>query len=99
MSMTDASDIAELRRRVTLIEQGAEGEKRVSRHILRKITDNERLILDVRGEVGDVKKEVGDVKKEVSELRSEIALLRADLPFIIATVVGSLLREERERRI
>jgi hypothetical protein len=91
MSMTDSSDIAELRRRVTLIEQDAEGEKRVSRHILRKVTDNEKLILDVRTEVGDV-------KKEVSELRSEMALLRADLPSIIATVVGALLREERERK-
>jgi hypothetical protein len=77
-------DLANMNRRVALIEEDAKGEKNVSRHILRKVTDNEGALLDL--------------KREVGELRSEIALLRADLPGIIANVVGALLREERSRR-
>ena len=73
---------AELTRRVSLLEGEVDGEKRVSRHILRKVSENESTLLDL--------------KREVSELRNDITLLRADLPGIIASVVGALLREQKE---
>ena len=76
------TELEELRRRVTLLETEAEGERRVSRHILRKVTENENLLLEV--------------KKEVTEIRNELTLLRADLPSMMATVVGALLREMKE---
>ncbi|MGO9486110.1 MAG: hypothetical protein ACLPX9_16255 [Rhodomicrobium sp.] len=42
---------AEIRRRVTLVEEDAAGEKTVSRHILRKVTENEKLLIELRNEV------------------------------------------------
>jgi len=72
-------DIAELKRRIALLEEDAKGEKQVTRHILRKVTENENILLDV--------------KKEVTELRNEVALLRADMPGMMANVVGALLRD------
>jgi hypothetical protein len=75
---------AEIRRHVTLLEEDANGEKAVSRHILRK--------------VNELQDGLSKVEKDVSALREEFVLLRADLPGIIANVVGALLREERERK-
>lgn len=77
--MSVEQDIADLKRRITLLEEDAKSEKLVTRHILRKVTENENILLDV--------------KKEVTELRNDLALLRADMPGIIANVVGALLRD------
>ena len=77
--MSVEQDIADLKRRITLLEEDAKGEKLITRHILRKLTENETILLDV--------------KKEVTELRNDLALLRADLPGIMANVVGALLRD------
>ncbi len=75
--MSVEKELADLKRRVVVLEEDAKGGKLVSRHILRKVTENENILLDV--------------KKEVTELRNELALLRADMPGIIANVVGVLL--------
>ena len=82
--MADESELATLNRRVTLLEDDAKGEKLVSRHILRKVAENENLLLEL--------------KKEVSELRNDVITLRADLPGIIASTVSAILREELSRR-
>jgi hypothetical protein len=81
--MSVEQDIADLKRRITLLEEDTKGEKLVARHTLRKVTANEDILLDV--------------KKEVTELRNELALLRADMPGIIATVIGALLRDQLGR--
>ena len=78
--MSVEQDIADLKRRITLLEEDTKGEKLVARHSLRKVTANENILLDV--------------KKEVTELRNDLALLRADMPGIIATVIGALLRDQ-----
>jgi hypothetical protein len=77
--MSVEQDIADLKRRITLLEEDAKGERLVARHTLRKVTENETILLDV--------------KKEVTELRNDLALFRADLPGIIANVIGALLRD------
>ena len=77
--MSVEQDIADLRRRITLLEEDAKSEKLVTRHILRKVTENETILLDV--------------KKQVTELRNDVALLRADMPGIIASAIGALLRD------
>ena len=82
--MVEDSELATLNRRVTLLEDDAKGEKLVSRHILRKVTENETALLDL--------------KKEVSELRNDVLTLRVDLPGIIASTVAAILREELSRR-
>jgi hypothetical protein len=53
-----SDEITELRRRVSLVERDVEGERTVSPHILRKVTESEALILDVRAEVADLRKEL-----------------------------------------
>ena len=82
--MAEESELATLNRRVTLLEDDAKGEKLVARHILRKVTENETALLDL--------------KREVSELRNDVLTLRADLPSIIASTVSAILREELSRR-
>jgi len=77
--MSFEQDIADLKRRITLLEEDAKGERLVARHTLRKVTENENILLDV--------------KREVTELRNEVALLRADMPGMMANVVGALLRD------
>ncbi len=77
--MSVEQDIADLKRRIGLLEEEAKGEKLVARHILRKTTENENILLDV--------------KKEVTALRNDLALLRADMPGIIANVIGAILRD------
>ena len=82
--MAEESELATLNRRVTLLEDDAKGEKLVSRHILRKVTENEHLLLDLQ--------------KQMSALQGEFVTLRADLPGIIASTVSAILREELSRK-
>ena len=77
--MSFEQDIADLKRRITLLEEDVKGEKLVTQAHPQKTHRNEKILLDV--------------KKEVTELRNDLALLRADMPGIIATVVGALLRD------
>jgi hypothetical protein len=81
--MPEETKIASMNRRVVLLEEDAKGEKLVSHHILRKVTENETMLLDL--------------KKEVGEVRNDLLTLRADLPGIIATTVSAILREELSR--
>jgi len=89
--MADESELATLNRRVTLLEEDAKGEKLVTRHILRKVTENEALLLEVRNEVSEI-------RKDLSQLKTDLVTLRADMPGIIATTVSAILREELARR-
>ena len=74
--MAEDFELATLNRR--------QGRKARLRHILRKVTENETALLDL--------------KKEVSELRNDLLTLRADSPSIIASTVPAILREELSRR-
>jgi hypothetical protein len=78
--MADEQELSTLNRRVTLVESDVEGERAVSRHILRKVTDNENAILEL--------------SKAVSRVEENLALLRADIPRTIATTVAAVMREE-----
>ena len=89
--MAEDSELATLNRRVTLLEDDAKGEKLVSRHILRKVGENENLLLGVQ-------KQVIGLQRQISELRTDFVTLRADLPGIIASTVSAILREELSRR-
>jgi hypothetical protein len=82
--MGDESDIAELRRRVSLIEQDVDGERNVSRVMLRKLNEmDDRLT---------------SIAKAADRVEQSVALLRADLPRIIAEVVAAVMREEQAKR-
>ena len=82
--MGDESDIAELRRRVSLIEQDVDGERNVSRVMLRKLNEmDDRLT---------------SIAKAADRVEQSVALLRADMPRIIAEVVAAVMREELAKR-
>ena len=93
--MGDDTGIAELRRRVSLIEQDVEGERGLSRHILRKVTESEMALLDLRADMAGLRK---DLTERVVSLENQIVTLRADLPRIIAEAVSAVVREELARR-
>lgn len=80
--------MTELRRRVSLLEEETKGEKAISRHMLRKVTENEHMLLDM-------KKEMVDMRREMGEMRNEVAMLRADLPSIIAASIAPFFRNDR----
>ena len=82
--MGDESDIAELRRRVSLIEQDVDGERNVSRVMLRKLNEmDDRLT---------------SIAMAADRVEQSVALLRADMPRIIAEVVAAVMREELAKR-
>jgi hypothetical protein len=93
--MGDESEIAELRRRVSLLEQDVEGERGVSRHILRKVTEGEMTLLGLRADMAGFRKELTE---RVAAVENQLVTLRADLPRIIAEAVSTVVREEFAKR-
>ena len=93
--MAEETNIAELRRRLSLIEQDVEGERGVSRHILRKVTESETALLDLRADMAGMRK---DLTERVASLENQFVTLRADLPRIIAEAVSAVVREELAKR-
>ena len=66
------------------LEKEVDGERAVSRHMLRKLND--------------VDDKLTSVAKGVDRIEESVALLRADLPKIIADVVGAVMREDLAKR-
>jgi hypothetical protein len=93
--MGDESDIAELRRRLAVLEQDVEGERGVSRHILRKVTESEMALLNLRADIAGLRKELTE---HVAAVENQLVTLRADLPRIIAEAVSAVVREELTKR-
>ena len=78
MPVTDEQMLT-LERRVTVLEREVEGEKTVTRQILKLGHDNAENI--------------ANVYSVVRQLQVEALRLRADLPEIVATAVGFALRK------
>jgi hypothetical protein len=93
--MAEESELATLNRRVTVLEEDARGEKDVLRHILRKVNDNENLLLETRGEL---RGEIAELAKKVNALHDELVLSRANVADTIAKTVAAVMREELSRR-
>jgi hypothetical protein len=103
--MGDESEIAELRRRVTLVEQDAEGEKTVSRHILRWLDDIDKAILDLTKAVGQLTKTVVDGQSALAEtnkglgrLEQFVLVSQAETPRKFAEIAAVVMREELAKR-
>jgi hypothetical protein len=94
-AMAEEANIAELRRQVSLIEQDVEGERGVSRHILRKVTEGETALLDLRADMAGLRKELAE---RVAAVENQLVTLRADLPRIIAEAVSAVVGEEFAKR-
>jgi hypothetical protein len=96
--MAEESELATLNRRVAVLEEDAKGEKDILRHILRKVTDNENLLLETRRELlearGEFRGEIAELTKKVSALHDELVLSRASVADTIAKTVAAVMREE-----
>ena len=95
--MGDESEIAELRRRISVLEQDAEGE-RTSRHTLRKVNDVEGAVLDLTKAVANLTKNVADLAKAVGRVEDHIVVSQAELPRKLAEMVAAVVREELAKR-
>ena len=84
--MAEETNIAELRRRVSLIEWDVE-ESRAAR--------SEMALLDLRADMAGLRKELTE---RVAAVENQLVTLRADLPRIIAEAVSAVVREEFARR-
>ena len=84
--MADETNIAELRRRISLIERDVE-ESRGAR--------SEMALLDLRADMAGLRKELTE---RVAAVENQLVTLSADLPRIIAEAVSAVVREEFARR-
>ena len=96
--MTDESELATLSRRVSLLEQDAEGEKAVSRHILRKVGDVENAILDLTKAVADLTKVIGETQRGGSRFEDFVMTSQAEMPRKFAEIAAATMREELAKR-
>ena len=96
--MGEESEIAELRRRISVLEQDAEGERTVSRHTLRKVNDVEGAVLDLTKAVANLTKNVADLAKTVGRVEDHIVVSQAELPRKLAEMVAAVVREELAKR-
>ena len=77
-------DLIAINRRLKLIENDIEGERSVSRHILRKVSENENALLELT--------------KTVNRIEERLVLFQAELPRQLAAAVAEVLREELARQ-
>jgi hypothetical protein len=89
--MGDENEITELRRRLSLIEKDVEGERTVSRHMLRKIGDVENAVLDLT-------KAVAELQKTLSRLEDFVMVSQAEMPRKFAEIAATVMREELAKR-
>jgi hypothetical protein len=95
--MGDESDIAELRR-MTLIEDDVNGERTVSRHMLRKLGDVENAILNLTKAVAELTKTIAETQKGVSRLEDFVTVSQAEMPRKFAEIAALVMREELAKR-
>ncbi len=96
--MGDESEISDLRRRLSLLEQDFEGERAVSRHMLRKLGDVENAILDLTKAVADLSKTVAEIQRGQSRLEDFLMVSQAEMPRKFAEIAATVMRDELARR-
>ena len=84
--MAEETNIAELRRRISLLERDVE-ESRAAR--------SEMTLLDLRADMAGLRKELTE---RVAAVENRLVTLRVDLPRIIAEAVSAVVREEFAKR-
>jgi hypothetical protein len=94
--MSDESEI------VSLLEQDADSERTVSRHILRKVGDVENAILDLTKAVGqtvvDTQNGIAETNKGFGRLEDFVMTSQAALPRQFAEIAAAVMREELAKR-
>ena len=88
----------ELRRRVALLEDDAKGEKTVSRHTLRKVSDVENAILDLTKAVAHLAGNIAETNKSVSRLEEFVIVSQAEMPRKFAEIAALVMREELAKK-
>lgn len=88
--MAEETEIADLRRRVALLEQDAEGERTVGRTMLRKLNGLEDALADLTRAAAEIAKGFG-------RLETFVMVSNAEMPRKVAEIVTLTMREERAR--
>jgi hypothetical protein len=103
--MGDESEIAELRRRLAVLEQDTEGERTVSRHMLKKLKAIENLLVDLTKAQGrndaqfaDLANKVAELARNISQLETQTLVSQAELPRKLAEIVSVVMSEELAKR-
>jgi hypothetical protein len=82
--MADETELATHNRRLTVIEKEVDGERIVSRHILRKVTEIENTLLSMQN--------------TLATIQEQFTIMRADQPRIVGDIVSATMREEFSKR-
>ncbi len=82
----DDADLKEVRRRMSFLEEEFEGEKKVSRYLVREVNA-------LRSDVSEMRTDLVELRTKMTDLQSEFGKLRRDLPAIIGEAVADLLRK------
>lgn len=78
---------SQIRRRLAVLEQDVDGEKTVSRHMLRKMGDVENAVLDLT-------KAVAEITRGMSRLEDFVMTSQAEMPRKFAEIAAVVMREE-----
>lgn len=87
--MDKDAEVSLLKRRLSELEGEVRGEKDVSRHILRKVGENENLLLEMRRELS----RLGD---NVALLRAEFTGFQEKLPGIVSDAMREVMSTQRK---
>ena len=95
-----ASDVSKdefvhLEARVTVVEQGVEGEKMVTRHILEQSRRNGNDLADFKKQTGE---RFDRLEHRFDNLERTVDTLRKDFPTIVRDVMRDVLRERDKER-
>jgi tetrahydromethanopterin S-methyltransferase subunit G len=85
-----------LQDRVSVVEREVDGEKMVSRHILKQVRANGDDIAAVKTRLERVETRLDGVESEVCAVKTDLAQFRKDMPSIVAGAMREVLKESRK---
>ncbi len=88
-------DLKRVEDRVELVAQEVDGEKLLSRHILKQARQNGDDLAALRTRVERIEEKVDRLETEMRGLRNEFKSSQGEFPGIIAEVMREVLREHK----
>lgn len=93
-------DFKILQDRVAVVEREVDGEKMLSRYILKQVRANGDDLAAVKTRLDrvetEVRQDISEVRRDISALKNDVAGLRKELPTIVADAMREVLKESRK---